>query len=34
VPYTVVAKFRTCLLTHFTDYGDREKALEAAGLSE
>jgi ketosteroid isomerase-like protein len=34
VPYTVVAKFRNALMTHFTDYGDREKALEAAGLSE
>ena len=34
VPYTVVAEFRNGLCTHFTDYGNREKALEAAGLSE
>lgn len=32
VPYTVVAEFRNGLMTHFTDYGDREKAVEAAGL--
>ena len=34
VPYTVVAKFRNGLVTHFNDYGDREKALEAVGLEE
>jgi ketosteroid isomerase-like protein len=34
VPYTVVARFSNGLLTEFTDYGNREKALEAAGLSE
>jgi len=34
LPYTVVATFRNGLITHFTDYGDRTKALEAAGLSE
>jgi len=34
LPYTVVATFREGLVTHFTDYGDRTKALEAAGLSE
>jgi ketosteroid isomerase-like protein len=34
VPYTVVATFHDGLCTHFIDYGDRDKALEAAGLSE
>ena len=34
VPYTVVARLSGGLVTEFTDYGDREKALEAAGLSE
>jgi ketosteroid isomerase-like protein len=34
MPYTVLAEVRNGLVTHFTDYGDREKALEAAGLSE
>ena len=34
MPYTVVVKVKDGLVTHFTDYGDREKALEAAGLSE
>ena len=34
VPYTVVANFRNGLMTHFTDYGDKEKALEAVGLRE
>jgi ketosteroid isomerase-like protein len=34
MPYTVVAAFRNGLVTRFTDYGDREAALEAAGLSE
>src|SRR5262245_2362093 len=34
LPYTVVARSRNGLITHFTDYGDKEKALEAAGLSE
>jgi ketosteroid isomerase-like protein len=33
-PWTVVATFRNGLLTHFIDYADRDKALEAAGLSE
>jgi ketosteroid isomerase-like protein len=33
VPYTVLARFRNGVLTQFTDYGDREKAIEAAGLS-
>src|SRR5262245_561848 len=30
----VVATFRDGLMTHFKDYGDTDKALEAAGLSE
>jgi ketosteroid isomerase-like protein len=34
MPYTVVGMVKNGLVTHFTDYGDREKALEAAGLSE
>jgi ketosteroid isomerase-like protein len=34
VPYTVVATFSDGLITSFIDYGDRERALEAAGLSE
>ena len=34
LPYTVVASFRNGLVTRFIDYGDRDKALEAAGLAE
>jgi ketosteroid isomerase-like protein len=34
LPYTVVATFRNGLLTHFIDYADRDKALEAAGLTK
>ena len=34
MPFTVVATFKDGLVTHFTDYADREKALEAAGLEE
>ena len=34
MPFTVLATIKDGLVTHFTDYGDREKALEAAGLSE
>ncbi len=34
MPYTVLATVRNGLVTHFTDYGDRQKALEAAGLRE
>jgi ketosteroid isomerase-like protein len=30
----VVATFRDGLLTHFKDYGDKDQALKAAGLSE
>src|SRR3954447_23889534 len=34
LPYTVVATFKDGRITHFTDFADREKALEAAGLRE
>ena len=34
MPFTVVAEFSNGLVIHFVDYGDREKALEAAGLRE
>jgi ketosteroid isomerase-like protein len=34
VPLAVVASFRDGLITHFKDYGDWDRALEAAGLSE
>ncbi len=34
MPFTVLAKIKDGLVTDFTDYGDREEALEAAGLSE
>ena len=34
MPFTVLATVQDGLVTHFTDYGDREEALEAAGLSE
>lgn len=34
MPFTVLAEFKDGLVTDFTDYGDREKALEAAGLKE
>jgi ketosteroid isomerase-like protein len=34
LPLTVVARFKDERITHFTDFGDRAKALEAAGLSE
>ena len=34
MPWTVLATIQDGLVTHFTDYGDREKAIEAAGLSE
>ena len=32
--FTVLARFKDGLVTDFTDHGNREKALEAAGLSE
>ena len=34
LPLAVVARFRDGLITDFTDYGDKDQALEAAGLSE
>jgi ketosteroid isomerase-like protein len=34
MPFTVLVEIKDGLVTDFTDYGDREKALEAAGLSE
>jgi ketosteroid isomerase-like protein len=34
LPFTVVATFRNGRITHFTDFGDREEALDAAGLRE
>ena len=32
LPFTVVARFREGQMTHFTDFGDKGQALEAAGL--
>ena len=34
VPVAVMASFRNGLMTEFRDYGNRDQALEAAGLSE
>ncbi len=34
VPLAIVARFRDGLITHLKDYGDKDGALEAAGLSE
>ena len=34
VPLALLARFRDGLITHLNDYGDRQRALEAAGLSE
>jgi ketosteroid isomerase-like protein len=34
VPVAIVATFRDGRVTHLKDYGDPDKALEAAGLSE
>ena len=34
MPFAVVAEFSDGLVTHFVDYGDREEALEAAGIEE
>jgi ketosteroid isomerase-like protein len=34
VPLAIVTRFRNGLITHFKDYGDKDQALEAAGLSE
>jgi ketosteroid isomerase-like protein len=33
-PLAVVATYQDGLLTHWKDYGDRDRALEAVGLSE
>jgi ketosteroid isomerase-like protein len=33
-PLAIVASFRNGRITHFKDYGDKDQALEAAGLSE
>jgi ketosteroid isomerase-like protein len=32
-PLAIVATYRNGLITHFKDYGEKELALEAAGLS-
>ena len=34
IPFTVVASFSKGRITHFIDFGDKEQALEAAGLPE
>lgn len=34
LPFAVVARFRDGRMTHFTDYGDRDQALEAVGLGK
>src|SRR5918995_6640504 len=34
LPFAVVARIKDGLVTDYTDYGDREQALEAAGLRE
>jgi ketosteroid isomerase-like protein len=34
VPVALLATFRDGLITHFKDYGDRESALQAAGLPQ
>ncbi len=33
-PVAILATFRNGLMTHFKDYGNKDQALEAAGLSE
>jgi ketosteroid isomerase-like protein len=33
-PLAIVASFRDGRITHFRDYGDKDQALEAAGLRE
>jgi hypothetical protein len=33
-PLAIIATYRNGLVTDFKDYGDKDKALEAAGLSE
>ena len=34
LPITIVARIKDGRITHFPDFGDRAKALEAAGLRE
>jgi ketosteroid isomerase-like protein len=34
LPFTVVASFRQGRITHFIDFGNKDQALEAAGLRE
>ena len=34
LPFAVVATFKDGRITRFTDFGDKDQALEAAGLSE
>jgi ketosteroid isomerase-like protein len=34
LPFTVLARVERGRVTRFTDFGDRDRALEAAGLSE
>jgi hypothetical protein len=34
LPFTVLATFKQGLVTHFIDFGDKDQALAAAGLSE
>ena len=34
LPFTVLAAFRDGRIAHFVDFGDRSRALEAAGLTE
>jgi ketosteroid isomerase-like protein len=34
LPFAVVATFKDGRITHYIDFGDREQALEAAGLTE
>ncbi len=34
LPFTVLARFRDGRMTHFTDFGDKDQALEAAGLQK
>ena len=34
LPFTVLARYRDGRITRFTDFGDKDQALEAAGLRE
>ena len=33
-PFAILATFREGLIAHFKDYGEKERALEVAGLRE